>query len=114
MFEFEDHECEFKVYTAYMKAGDHVMTHCNTDAYASFILWLSIPENGEKLTFTYPLLGGQIYHNVIDIVPEEHTGTLIMFPGYLNYSIYPKMTEGESRIAIVGEISKRIRRDTIV
>jgi hypothetical protein len=114
MFEFEDYETEFKVYTAYMKAGDHIMTHCDSESFASFILWLSIPEKGEQLTFTYPLLGGQLYHNVIEINPQDYTGTLIMFPGYLNYSIYPKIAEGENRIAIVGSIGRKVRRDSIV
>lgn len=114
MFDFEDYECEFKVYTAYMQSGDHIMTHSTSDAFSSFILWLNIPKNGEKLTFTYPLLGGQIYHNSIDITPEDYTGTMIMFPGYLNYSIYPKIEEGEIRIAIIGHVIRHVRRDTIV
>lgn len=113
-FDFEDFETEFRVYTSYMYQGDHIMTHSYNDCFASFILWLQIPEQGEKLTFTYPLLGGQLYHNVIDVTKEGYTGTMIMFPGYLNYSVYPKIADNEERIVVTGHVCRQERRDTII
>lgn len=109
------------IWTNYMRAHEFNPTHTHPDALAVFVLWVQIPYDVNEevkaggynnpndpsrrscFEFTYARLDGQIKHNPI-YVDKNYEGTIVMFPGYLNHTVYPFCTSDGERISIAGNI----------
>jgi hypothetical protein len=103
-FEVEYTVMDLQVWSQILNKNDYVSLESHKGSAVSFILWIQIPDKGEKLVLTYSQYNGSICNNPIEI-DKSYQGTMIMFPAGISYSVFPRVEEREERIAICGYIA---------
>lgn len=106
-FEVEYNVMDVKVWTQVLRRGENAPFEMNREASTSFVLWVKIPEQGERFVLTYSQMNGALINNPIE-VDKSYEGTIIMFPAGISYSVFQFADDNEERIAICGNMTRSV------